>query len=255
MTIRRRDVAVFGGIIALVYGLRSLPWARMFGDGPTFTEIEDLPPFRRLASQGSTSTANLALLGLETPSDDVIGRQARAEAVKANLCRALFGADLPGGIVPIAYFSEFRCPYCRALERDLKRLLAEDPASFRLNQHELPIFGPASELAARASIAASRQGKQQDLRSRFMRTPLAADENSILRVAADLGLDQQQLLRDMASPGIQTELDQTRALADVFGFVGTPGLVIGRTVLNGAIPYAVLQQIAEDEKSTADPLC
>ncbi len=80
------------------------------------------------------------------------------------------------GVVPIAYFSEFRCPYCRALERDLDTLLAEFPASFRLVQHELPIFGPPSELAARASVAAARQGKQQELRRRFMRTPLVAEE-------------------------------------------------------------------------------
>ncbi len=88
-----------------------------------------------------------------------------------------------------------------------------------------------------------------------MRTPLVADDASIMRIAADLGLDHDQLLRDMASSEVQAELDRTRALADIFGFVGTPGLVIGRTVLNGAIPYAVLRQIAEDEKSAAGTLC
>ena len=44
-------------------------------------------------------------------------------------------------------------------------------------------------------------------------------------------------------------------VADVFGFVGTPGLVVGRTVLNGAIPYALLRRIAEDETSMAVPVC
>jgi protein-disulfide isomerase len=162
---------------------------------------------------------------------------------------------LPTEIVPIAYFSEFRCPYCRALERDLDTLLAEDPAFFRLIQHELPIFGPASELAARASVAAARQGKQQELRRRFMRTPLVAEPASVLRVATDIGLDVDQLTRDMASPEVQAELDRTRALADIFGFIGTPGLVIGRTVLNGAIPYALLRRIAEDEKSRQTSVC
>ena len=171
------------------------------------------------------------------------------------LCPALFGPALPTEIVPIAYFSEFRCPYCRALERDLDTLLAEDPASFRLIQHELPIFGPASELAARASVAAARQGKQQELRRRFMRTPLVAEPASVLRVATDIGLDVDQLTRDMASPEVQAELDRTRALADIFGFIGTPGLVIGRTVLNGAIPYTLLRRIAEDEKSRQTSVC
>ena len=88
-----------------------------------------------------------------------------------------------------------------------------------------------------------------------MRTPLVAEEASVLRVAADIGLDVDRLTRDMASPEVQTDLDRTRALADVFGFVGTPGLVIGRTVLNGAIPYALLRRIAEDETSMAVPVC
>jgi protein-disulfide isomerase len=59
----------------------------------------------------------------------------------------------------------------------------------------------------------------------------------------------------MASPEIQSELDQTRALADLFGFLGTPGLVIGRTVLNGAIPVSVLRQIAKDEGTLPLPVC
>ena len=60
---------------------------------------------------------------------------------------------------------------------------------------------------------------------------------------------------DMASPEVQAELDRTRALADIFGFIGTPGLVIGRTVLNGAIPYTLLRRIAEDEKSRQTSVC
>ena len=88
-----------------------------------------------------------------------------------------------------------------------------------------------------------------------MRTPLVAEESSVLRVAADIGLDVNRLARDMASPVVQAELDRTRALADVFGFVGTPGLVVGRTVLNGALPYALLRRIAEDETSMPVPVC
>ena len=88
-----------------------------------------------------------------------------------------------------------------------------------------------------------------------MRTPLVANESSILRVASDLGLDVDQLTKDMASPEIQADLDQTRALADLFGFLGTPGLVIGRTVLNGATPVSMLRQIVKDEGTSPLPVC
>lgn len=86
-------------------------------------------------------------------------------------------------------------------------------------------------------------------------TPIVAEEASVLRVAADVGLDVDRLARDMSSPAVQADLDRTRALADIFGFVGTPGLVVGRTVLNGALPYALLRRIAEDESSMPDPVC
>ena len=255
MTESRRGLLVLGGTVALIYGLRALPWDRLPGRGPRYVDLPDLPPFRRLEEQGQTSGATVALIGLDPPPADADQRRARADALRADLCPALFGPALPTEIVPIAYFSEFRCPYCRALERDLDTLLAEDPASFRLIQHELPIFGPASELAARASVAAARQGKQRELRRRFMRTPLVAEPASVLRVATDIGLDVDQLAYDMASPEVQAELDRTRALADIFGFIGTPGLVIGRTVLNGAISYTLLRRIAEDEKSRQTPVC
>lgn len=251
----RRDVLVLGGIVTLVYGLRALPWDRLPGRGPSYVDLPDLPPFRQLREQGQTSGATAAFIGLDTAPDDAKQRRARADALRDDLCDALFGPAFPAEFIPIAYFSEFRCPYCRALERDLETLMAEDAAPFRLIQHELPIFGPPSELAARASVAAARQGKQQELRRRFMRTPLVAEPASILRVAADIGLDVDQLARDMASPEVQADLDRTRALADIFGFIGTPGLVIGRTVLNGAIPFALLRRIAEDERSRQAPSC
>mgnify|MGYP001439598760 FL=1 len=252
---RRRDLLVFGGIVAVIYGLRALPWDRLPGRGPRYADIADLPPFRRLEGSGQTSGATPAFVGLDPPSEDADQRRARADVVRVDPCPALFGNSGSEGVVPIAYFSEFRCPYCRALERDLDTLMADHPASFWLVQHELPIFGPASELAARASVAAAKQGKQPELRRRFMRTPLVAEEASVLRVAADIGLDVDRLAKDMASAEVQEEMNRTRALADIFGFIGTPGLVIGRTVLNGAIPYALLRQIVEDEAAQAAPVC
>jgi protein-disulfide isomerase len=115
-------------------------------------------------------------------------------------------------------------------------------------QHELPIFGPPSEYAARASVAAARQGLQQELRRRLMRSPLMPDPALISRLATEVGLNADRLRSDMADPAIQAELDQTRALADVFGFVGTPGLVIGRTVLNGAVKAETINRILAAER-------
>lgn len=246
---------ILGGIVGAVYGLRAVPWDRFPGRGLTYVDIQGLPPFRTVDTGGQKSTGSAALIGLDTSVENLEARRARAVAITANLCGALFGADVPPEQVPIAYFSEFLCQYCRALERDLDAILAANPDTLRLVQHELPIFGPPSELAARASVAAARQGLQQPLRQRFMRTSLVADEGSVLAVAAAAGLDTVRLARDMTSTEVQAELDRTRALADVFGFFGTPGLVIGRTVLTGAVPASLLRRIIADERLLAPLVC
>lgn len=255
MMSNRRNLLIIGGTVGAIYGLRAVPWDRFPGRGPKYFAIDGLPPFRTLESGGQISGASVALFGLDAPDEDATARRTRAAAVKSDLCGALFGTTMSKDIVPIAYFSEFRCPYCRALERDLDDILAENPQTVRLVQHELPIFGPPSELAARASVAAARQGLQQPLRRGFMRTSLVADQRSVLAVAAGVGLDTARLARDMNSPEVQAEIDRTRALADVFGFIGTPGLVIGHTVIAGAVPGSLLRRIIADEQSMAPFEC
>ncbi|SNR69270.1 DsbA family protein [Paracoccus sediminis] len=249
MTKGRRNLLIGGAIVGLIYGLRAAPWDLLPGRGPRYVAIEGLSPFRRLEEGGRISTGSAAFVGLDPPDDSESERRGQIELVRSDLCGALFGPDARDGAIPVAYFSEYRCPYCRKLERDLADVVEADPGTLRVIQHEWPIFGASSELFARASVAAARQGLQQPLRKRFMQMPLVADEGSVLRVAADLGLDTDRLASDMASAEVAAELGRTRALASVFGFIGTPGLVIGRTVLNGAISQSLLRQIIADETS------
>ena len=250
----RRNLLIFAGIVAAIYGARAVPWGRFFGSAPDFVAMEGLPPFRTLAAGGASSAGSPALIGIDEP-DDTATRHARAEAVRADLCASLFG-DMPtDGRVPVAYFSEYRCPYCRALETELDAIRTADPDGMRLVLHELPIFGPPSELVARASVAASRQGLQEPFRRAMMRAPIVADPASVAAVAQSVGVDTARLARDMASDAVQAELDRSSALADVFGFLGTPGLVIGRTVLNGAVDRHLIERIIEDERNRPPLAC
>jgi len=41
----------------------------------------------------------------------------------------------------------------------------------------------------------------------------------------------------------------------VFGIVGTPGLVIGRTVMSGAVPEPLLRRVIADERSLPPIVC
>ncbi len=85
MTGSRRGLLVLGGIVTLIYGLRALPWDRLPGRGPSYVDLPDLPPFRRLEEQGQTSGASVALVGLDASPADADQRRARADALRADL--------------------------------------------------------------------------------------------------------------------------------------------------------------------------
>jgi 2-hydroxychromene-2-carboxylate isomerase len=252
----RRDLLILGGIIAAVYGLRALPWGRVFGPAPEYTPVEGLAPFRALKGTAALSTPEPALLGLGQADGDLAARQRRAEDVKKDPCTALFGFRPAADVVPMAYFGDVRCVACRGLERDLEKLLSDAQGrGVQLVQHELPIFGQASEFAARASIAAARQGKRAELRQRFVRRPILPDESALRAIAAELDLNADQLLRDMASDETTQALNRSRALADIFGFVGTPALVVGRTTILGAVSPQVLGQVIREERALGPVSC
>jgi predicted DsbA family dithiol-disulfide isomerase len=168
--------------------------------------------------------------------------------VRANPFPHLFGGSDPDDVLPIAYFSDFYCPYCRVLERDLSKVLSEDPA-LRLVQHELPLLGGASVSAAKAVLAADLQGGYSDMKARLLRTGLITDEAYLRAVAPDLGLDADRLLHDMESPEIADRLLTSRALGKVFGIVGTPALVIGRTLVMGAVTNRTIERVVSDERA------
>src|SRR5262249_18837617 len=64
----------------------------------------------------------------------------------------------PQGDVTLVEFFDYRCPYCKKVQPSLQKLLGED-AKLRIAYKEFPILGPVSETAARAALAARRQGK------------------------------------------------------------------------------------------------
>ena len=153
---RRRllgGAAVVGAGAALWFGSRLV--ARP--DPLAFAEIGGLPPFRRLlkdaeVSIGANNTNSVVLIGLDAGGTRVDPET--LSTVRAAPCATLFRGTEEGRAMPVAYFSDVRCPWCRIMEERLATLgVAQDP-TIAFVEHELPVFGPASEAAARAILAA-----------------------------------------------------------------------------------------------------
>jgi predicted DsbA family dithiol-disulfide isomerase len=213
-----------------------------------FTPMTHLPGFRRFAS-GAVSAADEfdPITGLRVVPD-AVGK--RGAVVDAAFCRALFGdPQIPAGTVPIAYFSDFRCPYCRVLGPRLVRLEGNPDLRIRIAWHEWPILGEASSAAARAVLAAQRQGADQAFRKHLLASSFVPNSAYLTDLAERLGLDPLRLAADMSTAEVSDQIATTTELASRLRFRGTPGLVVGRTLVNGAIDDAELMTLIERERS------
>lgn len=246
----RRDLLLGGGALLALAGIGVARWqgSRTL----TYRDLPNLPPFRELVSDGGISTASLAVVGLQgEPSPELAARSAE---VLVETCAALFGEAVRDARLPIAYFSDFNCPYCRVLEGDLDDVLAADP-ELRLVRHELPLLGRASMSAAKAVLAADLQGGYEVMKARLLRAGLITDAPYLRAVAGPLGIDADLLLADMEGPEVAQRLLTSLALGRTFGIVGTPALVIGRTLVFGAVSARIIRQVIGDERVMPTTAC
>jgi protein-disulfide isomerase len=156
------------------------------------------------------------------------------------LCAALFRADGPG--VPVAVFSDYRCPTCPALASRLRGL--GGPA-LSITWHEWPILGAASVFSAKVALAAGMQGRHDEMHAYLTRRFLRPSEAGAREAAKAIGLDAERLAADMQGPVVVARLAETARLAALFGFRGTPSAVVGGTATEGLVDTATLRRLAE----------
>ncbi len=241
----KRRLVLLGGLAAVAGGWQMAP--RIFdrlSSAFDFVPLDDPAGFRSLAGQDVSAPLDI-FAGLDAgPQRDV--NKAKAD-VAADFNAVLFSNKSRDGAVQVAYFSDFYCPYCRILSSDLIKVVQTE--DIEITWHESPIFGPPSELAARAAIAAERQGAYVAFHDALVSRPVVVTPPYLSRLAQELGLDTVAFEADMQSPQTQHKLDVASVLFGRFGFLGTPGLVVGRTVVQGRISATNLRQLIARERT------
>lgn len=146
--------------------------------------------------------------------------------------------------VVIFLFSDYACPLCRAMHRDLRRVAAADHG-IRIVYREWPILGPRSVRAAELAIASVGQGRHSAFDDELMRRGGSLDEASLQAAAARAGVDWARLERDAIGDSARTAslLDETNRLARAVGFSGTPTLVIGPYLVSGRISHDRMREL------------
>ena len=169
---------------------------------------------------------------------DKIQAERMAGAIKEHATELFRPANSPiagnvKGDVPVIEFFDYNCGYCKKAFSDVARLVEKDK-KVRLILKEFPILAKGSEEAAKVALAAKMQGKYWEFHRAMLETQGQANEASALRVAEKLGLDMARLKKDMASPEVKKEIDDTRQLANKMGIQGTPHFIVGDRIIPGA---------------------
>ena len=149
-------------------------------------------------------------------------------------------AGNPAGNVTVVEFYDTRCPYCRSMLPSMAALLKADP-EVRLVYKDLPVLGPASQLAARALLAAQRQGGYLRLQEALMQAAAPLTPEGIRAEAKRQGLDGDRLLHDMDDAATSARLEANAKLARDLNVEGTPAIIVGGKLVPGAMGLPALR--------------
>jgi protein-disulfide isomerase len=116
---------------------------------------------------------------------------------------------------------------------------------------ELPVLGAESEAVAKVALAAARQGKYFEFYQRLFASPGPANEAKALRIAGELGLDQERLKQDMQDPAIAATLAENERLAQTLKVRGVPFYIVGDKILRDGTGdfYADLTKLVADARA------
>ena len=152
----------------------------------------------------------------------------------------------PNGKITVTEFYDYRCPHCADAAPQVLALIKDNP-DIRFVFKEMPIFGSTSDHAARAALAAKAQGKDYvGLYTAMMQArPLTDDEIDRLATAHGVSVALMNAPQSLAKDTAQ--LADVAALAGKLHIVGTPGFVIGDTIIPGEDYDALQAAIAKAE--------
>ena len=153
----------------------------------------------------------------------------------------------PRGDVTIVEFFDYRCPYCKQVLPVLQTVLKEDH-NLRFVYKEMPVLGPVSVVAAHAALAAQRQGKYEAFHTAMMATKGQITDDTVYKVAGSVGLDIDRLKQDMTAPEIDRTLKANLALAEELNIRGTPGFIIGKKIVPGALDLDALKNMVAEAR-------
>lgn len=167
---------------------------------------------------------------------DGFGKEAVAEQYRARFGKTqklepkIDGAPVRGApmaAVTIVEFSDFQCPFCGRAHPVLAESLAELGGKVKLIFKHFPLSGHERGMpAARAAVAAQRQGKFWEMHDLLFEHQRALGDAELLGYAKRLGLDMERFQADIVSAEVQAQIDADKEEGVRLGVDSTPTIII-----------------------------
>jgi protein-disulfide isomerase len=140
--------------------------------------------------------------------------------------------------VTITMFSDFQCPFCAQATPIVEQVLAAYPndVNFVMKQFPLRQIHPNADPAARAALAAGKQGKFWEMHDELYKNGRNLTPETIKGIAEKIGLDMKKFEADQTSDEVKKQVDEELALGAKSDVRGTPSFFVdGKIVQNRSL--------------------
>lgn len=205
--------------------------------------IKKNPEGVKAALSGEAPQAADAQPAAAQPSEEEQFKKQLADKVNIDLgTTPVYGkSDAP---IMIVVFSDFQCPFSKRGTDTLHELIKRygDKVTFVYKNLPLP-FHPEAMPAAKAALAAGKQGKFYEYHDKLYEHQDTLGEDLYVQTAKDLGLNLTKFNADRNSKEIEDQIKADAAQANSIGFNGTPGFALNGVKILGAYPIDHFEKI------------
>jgi protein-disulfide isomerase len=140
--------------------------------------------------------------------------------------------------VTIVKFSDYQCPFCSQAATLVEEVLKAYPTNVNLVYKQFPLTSihPNALPAAKAALAAGKQGKYWEMHSLLFANQRELGPDKYKEFATKIGLDVPRWEKDMNAPEVAEQITRETNEARAADVTGTPTFFVnGKRVMNRSV--------------------
>ncbi len=153
--------------------------------------------------------------------------------------------------ITMVEFSDYECPFCEKFYSETYSQIEKNyikTGKVKFIYRDFPLgFHQNAQKAAEAAECAGEQGKYYEMHNKLFEKGVSGGSAGFKQYAKELGLDQNKFNQCLDSGEMASEVKKDLADGSKLGVSGTPAFFINGQEVVGAQPYAVFEQIIEQE--------